>query len=46
MTVWRHIQHFCNLSDKRTVKFRIKFSFFFHLTYLFHYLRLIAVVTE
>jgi hypothetical protein len=27
--VRRHSQHFCNLSDKRVVKFRIKFSKFF-----------------
>jgi hypothetical protein len=29
MKVWRHSQHFCNLSDKRTVIFHFKFSNFF-----------------
>jgi hypothetical protein len=35
-----------NFSDNRIVKFRIKFSKFFNWTNLFHYLRLMAVVTE
>jgi hypothetical protein len=46
MKVWRHSRHFCNLSDKRTVKFRIKFSILFNLINLFNYLRLMSVVTE
>jgi hypothetical protein len=46
MKVWRHSQNFCNFSDKRIVTFHITFSNFFNWTNLFHYLRLMAVVTE